>query len=101
MDLPSGPTSFKLTSVKRYFAESIDPLDISDKNQLKKCTDDHDLLSNQSISTTNLPRRNPTRQRIVLASDLAIDLKPTNFTQSRLKEIEELMNNGVFEIFNK
>ncbi|KAI0996966.1 hypothetical protein K3495_g11217 [Podosphaera aphanis] len=120
--LPNGNTNFRSTSVKPYNVPG-SMQQISDKTQavfpespddLESPTNQNEIANNQTSNLNNI-RRNPGRSRqlpsrfrndihmttIVLSSNLNVDSKPSSFAESRRKEINGLLENGVFEIYNE
>lgn len=103
VQLPHGPTQFRSTSVKPYYVDTTTTPDTE--------------VSTENKSEEALPRRNPQRNRqlptrfrqqeetvgtFMITENRSIsNLKPSNFLDSRRKEVEGLLEKGVFEIVSE
>jgi hypothetical protein len=94
--LPSGPTDFRSTVVKPYLQSSDEnPNQDQDKDQDQ--AEDDQAEDNQP--RPHRERRLPSRYRQNVA-DISILLQEPSYTDSRHKEINGLLEKGVFQLVN-
>jgi hypothetical protein len=92
--LPSGPTDFRTTVVKPYL-QSKDPNQDQDTDQ-DQAKDDQ---AEDDQPRPQRERRLPSRYRQNVA-DISIFLQEPSYTDSRHKEINGLLEKGVFQLVN-
>jgi hypothetical protein len=92
--LPSGPTDFRTTVVKPYL-QSKDPNQDQDTDQ-DQAKDDQ---AEDDQPRPQRERRLPSRYRQNIA-DISIFLQEPSYTDSRHKEINGLLEKGVFQLVN-
>ena len=116
VNLPSGPTSFRSTTVKPYLTEE-ENIDDSDQDDNPVNDDDPEKVPPQEHRQASAaPRRNATRHRQLPsryrdAANITIMMQDNHenafdeigvnyspFTDSRRKEIDGLLEKGVFEV---
>ncbi len=116
VQLPSGPTNFRITTVKPYLHEhpytEIPPLpDLADSksDSVQSAKEDTNDDNGDDIDAAKLPRRNPARAyrlptRFQHMADISVFLKNDAsgppFTESRRKEINGLLEKGAFEVIS-
>ena len=114
LQLPSGPTNFRITTVKPYLQESTitDTPALHDLDALESDFDQPDKEvtgsdNRYNIDVAKLLHRNPARTyrlstRFQYMADIFVFLKNNAskppFTNSRRKEINGLLEKGVFEV---
>ena len=107
--LPSGPTTFRSTTVKPYFTEkdqeNQEPARPGiTENQEDKDTITVELPADHTPQITNQPpKRRRGRPRKIPLPDLEayIGTADTQFAQSRQKEVNGLIDKGVFQLVHK
>lgn len=112
--MPSGPTNFRSTAVRPFFSINNNdnpPHEVSDNHHASSPRINTTHEENQESQDVSSLRTNPTRTRrlparfrenpnlLVLFNDLASPPQP-NFIASRQKEINGLLEKGVFEKVN-
>lgn len=115
LQLSSGPTNFRITTVKPYLQESpnadtptLHDLDASTPDLPQPANEVTNDDNKHNIDQAELPRRNPARThrlppRFQNVADISVFLKNDDvteppFTESRRKEINGLLENGAFEV---
>lgn len=118
IELPSGPTDFRITIIKPYLqeseesntpVESITPIE-SHKEPPESPQSDTEKQDQDTQSEDITLRRNPPRSRqrptrFQNMADITVYISkslpsPANFQASRLKKLNELLEKGVFKIIN-
>ena len=107
VELPSGPTNFRSTSVKPYISDRTADADEVVENR-DELGEPHE---NEEDNENNKLRRNPPRDRRLPArfrdsniADIAVYIinpPGTDYTKSRKKELDGLLERKVFEIVHE
>ena len=110
VELPSGPTNFRSTSVKPYISDSTADADEVIENQ-DELGEPHENEEGSENEENDNPRRNPPRDRRLPArfrdSNIAditvyiVNPPGTDYTESRKKELDGLLERKVFEIVHE
>lgn len=113
VELPSDPTDFRVTVIKPYLQELDTSTDTSIEQEPQQDTSieltDEPQIEQDTPLEINEIRRDPSRRRqpptrFQNMADITIYMsKPplSNFQMSRLKELNGLLEKGVFEIMTK
>lgn len=116
VQLPSGPTNFRITTVKPYLQKhpytkipALHDSDDSKSNSVQSAKEDINNDNRDDIDAAELPRRNPARThrlptRFQHMADISVFLKndasEPSFTESRRKEINGLLEKGALEVIS-
>ena len=100
VSLPSGPTKFRIISVKKYFSDHRSEEEgATDTAVTQAQEDDHSQDDDQTRQNPPRDRRLPRRYQEIDMSELCITTTASQpFAVSRQKEIDGLLNQGVFQI---
>ena len=98
VNMPHGSANFQTTSVKPYLQQKDDEFDPANNNNDEN-NENHDNLANDNDE----PRRNPVRDRRLPSryEQFTSTTPPPNFEASRRKELDGLMERGVFKVVAK
>ena len=114
VQLPSGPTNFRITTVKPYLQEhpnteisALHDLDDSKSDSGQSAKEDTNDDNGDHIDAAKLPRQNPARTYRLLTrfqhmANISVFLKndasQPPFTESRRKEINGLLDKDAFKV---
>ena len=91
VQLPSGPTNFRSTVVKPYYEEGESTEGNTGEEQVQEQEEEQEL-------PVQRPRRNPLPLPYRQTADISIYIATPSYVDSRTKEINGLLEKGVFEI---
>ena len=103
VQLPSGPTDFRTTIVKPYFEKPEQETGTGRIEEVRDEADEEDNNMEGDEGTERRPQRNrriPTRYLNVTDANIAIYMAQPTYTDSRQKEINGLLEKGVFEVID-